>query len=250
HYQTSKPAKLWDLSCGQSLLAQTSAPRQHPLVNLFHGQNSLVIGLGDHPCLPPAPGDPLYGKSSHPLGKYRVRSRSENLVLRFQPKQGTEPQHRRSRCPGLRQASRRILHRETRFRALVSSKNFRQTSLEEHASFEDPGNDQCSFFAVPVARKSGGNDATIVRPDSSVVIFDRVEPAFTLCHGSNAPSRKHLRAHEVASHCTDLVIIDDAAPKEVANVGAEAVHLPLMAIERDCEELPVWNPEVGIKPPL
>src|SRR5215467_1477619 len=87
-----------------------------------------------------------------------------------------------------------------------------------------------------------------MRPDRPVVILDGIVAAFAFGHGSYAPPGEHLGAHQVVTKSDSLVIIDDAAPQQLADVGAKAVHLPLGAVESNGEEFPVRNPVVLVEP--
>src|SRR5262245_3170199 len=47
-----------------------------------------------------------------------------------------------------------------------------------------------------------------------------------------------------------LVIIDDSAPEEVADVGRQRVDPSFLSIEREREILAVWEPEISIESTL
>jgi hypothetical protein len=47
-----------------------------------------------------------------------------------------------------------------------------------------------------------------------------------------------------------LVLVHDATPQQVADVRGQAVHGPLVAVQRQRKVLPVGEPEVGVEAPL
>jgi len=145
------------------------------------------------------------------------------------------------------QAGRGILHGEPGFGSVVSGKDFRQTVAEEDRSFKNAGNDLRRFFAEPVACESGGYEAAVVGPDRSVVVLDGIVSALTLGHGSYAPSGEHFGAHQVVANIGGLIVIHDAAPQQLADVGAQAVHLAFGTVEGNGEELSVRNPVVLVE---
>src|SRR5262249_40645129 len=118
------------------------------------------------------------------------------------------------------------------------------------SGFKNTGNNLRRFFPESVARESGGNEAAVVRPDRPVVVLDGIVAAFALGHRSYAPAGEHLGSHKVVANGGGLVVIHDAAPQQLADVGAKAVHLPFGAVESKGEEFPVGNPEVFVEPAL
>ena len=44
-----------------------------------------------------------------------------------------------------------------------------------------------------------------------------------------------------------LIVINDTAPKKLSNVGAQAIHFFLIAVQSQGEELAVFNPEILVE---
>src|SRR5205085_8121945 len=60
----------------------------------------------------------------------------------------------------------------------------------------------------------------------------------------HAPARPELVAHQLVDDGIDAARLDDAAPEQVADVGAERVDLALVAVERErVEAAAVVDPE-------
>ena len=60
-----------------------------------------------------------------------------------------------------------------------------------------------------------------------------LKPAVGRRHRPHAPARPEIRAHQPVDDGVDAVRRDDAAPEQVADVRAERVDLPLVAVERE-----------------
>src|SRR5438132_13950411 len=54
----------------------------------------------------------------------------------------------------------------------------------------------------------------------------------------------------MAGNRVGLVVVDDSTPEEVADVRRQRIDLPLVAVERQREELTLRQPEVGVEPLL
>src|SRR6185369_5236425 len=102
----------------------------------------------------------------------RVGGSCENIARRFQTQNGPDSKHGSAGGPSLRQAGCRVLYREPGSRPLVSGKNFRQAAIKCKACFKNSSDNIGCVFAEAVAGKTSGNDAAVVRPHSSVVVFD------------------------------------------------------------------------------
>ena len=89
-----------------------------------------------------------------------------------------------------------------------------------------------------------------MRPHGADVVADRVVGGLVLGHRPDAPTGEELGAHEVAHDGRRLVVFDDAAPEEVADVGGDGVDLPPVAVAGEREAVAVRHPEVAVEPSL
>ena len=69
-------------------------------------------------------------------------------------------------------------------------------------------------------------------PDRAVVIRERVVAGVARGHGAHAPTGPELVSHQLVDDRVDAFRRDDAAPEQMADVRAERVDLPLVAVER------------------
>ncbi len=54
----------------------------------------------------------------------------------------------------------------------------------------------------------------------------------------------------MAHNSLRLVLLDDATPEQVPNVGGQRIHLAPVAIDGERETLTVFEPEVPVEPAL
>ena len=72
-----------------------------------------------------------------------------------------------------------------------------------------------------------------MRPDRAVVVRERVVARVAARHRAHAPARPELLAHQLVDDRVDALPGHDPAPEQVADVRAERVDLPLLAVERE-----------------
>src|SRR6185437_2691003 len=161
----------------QFLLIYVGPSRERHFKNLLCGQNRGVVAFGHNPCFPPSAWNSVYGQSSHPVRKHRVRGGGKGFALGLQSQQRANSQHRRARRPRLRQAGSWILHRKTSLLPRISGEDLWQPRAEEQACFENSRDDGGCIFAEAVSRESRRNNAAVVRPHSPVVIFNGIVAA-------------------------------------------------------------------------
>src|SRR5262245_16641922 len=103
------------------------------------------------------------------------------------------------------------------------------------------------LLAKAVAPQTPCDDRVVVRPDRADVVADRIVAALRGRHRPYAPARKQSVAHQMLGAGLGLVIVDDAAPQEMANVGRERIDPSLLAVEPQGKEAALRDPKVLVK---
>src|SRR5205807_7136143 len=98
-----------------------------------------------------------------------------------------------------------------------------------------------------VAHEAGGGDGAVVGPYRPAVVADGVVPPHARGQGAHAPSREHLRGHQVPGDQPRLLLVDDPGPKAVAHVRRQRIDLALVAVEADGDPALVLHPEVPVE---
>ena len=86
-----------------------------------------------------------------------------------------------------------------------------------------------------------------MRPDRAEVVADRVVGDLVARHRAHAPAREEPRTEEVPRDRLGLVLVDDPAPEQMADVGRDRVHRPLLAVECKREAVDPLDPEVAVE---
>ena len=86
-----------------------------------------------------------------------------------------------------------------------------------------------------------------MRPHRPAVVADRVVAATLARQGAEAPSGEHRRRHQCLHHLMGLVLVDDARPQAVTDVGRQRVDRLLVGIEPDGEPSLLLEPEVPVE---
>ena len=164
------------------------------------------------------------------------------------PSRRAQEQQRRARGPCLRTAGRRILDRVVRLPARVATERLGQPPAELVRGLEHRAADHCALGLVAVAAQTPSDDRVVVRPHRADVVADRVVRPLGRRHGTDAPSREEIVAHEVLHAAARLVFVGDPAPQQVPDVRRPSdVDLALLAVERQREEAALGDPEVAVE---
>ena len=190
---------------------------------------------------------PPHLEPTDPVRKHGIGGAAPSCSGRS-PSIGRHEQERRAARPRLRAAGGRVLDREARRARAGSRRTPRAGGRGSTSAASSMRASRCraASVAVPVAREPGRDQRVVVRPDRADVVADRVVAALAARHRAHAPAGEELRS---PSRCRatrrGLVVVDDAAPEQVPDVRGERVDLPLLAVEREREELALRDPEVA-----
>src|SRR6266567_2804147 len=156
------------------------------------------------------------------------------VASRLQAEHRTQQQERCPAGPGLWATRGWVFHRKLRQLTRIASERLRQTTLEVGGRLEHAHGDTC----------------VVVWPDRPEMIANRVVATLAFRHGADAPTRIKLGAHQVAYNSFRLVLLDDATPEQVPNVGGQRINLAPVAVDGEREKLTIFEPEVLVKPAL
>ena len=111
------------------------------------------------------------------------------------------------------------------------------------------GSDQSKWAAASISARATRRAASgypsrarphgerrVVRPDGAVVVRDRVVGGLVARHRADPPPRPERLRQKLVHHRRDSLGQEDPAPEQVAHVRAPGVDVPLLAVQRECEE--------------
>lgn len=101
------------------------------------------------------------------------------------------------------------------------------------------------FILEAVPLQAPRDEGIVERPGGADVVADGVVAAFPLGQRANTPAREEARATLLARDCGRPRLIDDAAPKQVANVRGQGVDLAAVSVERQRVVLSALDPRVA-----
>ena len=170
--------------------------------------------------------------SSHSGATSAVRSTPE-CGSGSRPSSSRSMQHGRAGRPRLRPGGRRIRDRERRLVAVEAREDLGQRPVEIPSRLEQRPRDPVDVSGMAAARQAPGAERRVVGPDRAVVVAERVVGGVPGRHRADPPARPELVAHQPARDRVDPLGRDDPAPEQVADVRAERVDAPLLAVERE-----------------
>src|SRR5256884_4533091 len=179
-----------------------------------------------------------------------IRINEKVVANRLQAKYCAQQQERCPASPGLWATRGGVFHRELRQLTGIPCERLRQATLEVGGRLKHAHGDSCCLLTITVAPEPHGDKRVVVWPDRPEMIANRVVATLAFCHGAYAPPRIQVRAHQVAHNSLRLVLLDDATPEQVPNVGGQRIHLAPVAIDGEREKLTVFEPEVPVEPVL
>ena len=83
---------------------------------------------------------------------------------------------------------------------------------------------------IAIASKPHRDKRVVVWPDRPDMIANRVITALAFGHGAYSPTRIELGAHQVAHNRLRLVLLDNATPEQVPDVGGQRINLSPVTI--------------------
>ncbi len=169
------------------------------------------------------------------------------VASRLQAEHRTQQQERCPAGPGLWATRGWVFHRKLRQLTRIASERLRQTTLEVGGRLEHAHGDSCCFFTITVAPEPHGDKCVVVWPDRPEMIANRVVATLAFRHGADAPTRIQLGAHQVAYNSFRLVLIDDATPEQVPNVGGQRINLAPVAINGKRKKITIFEPEILVE---
>ncbi len=88
------------------------------------------------------------------------------------------------------------------------------------------------------------DDRRIVRPHGAHVVSNRIVCGIAFSHGAHSPAGEQAIARQMLGQRWGLILIDDAAPEKMSDVGAEGIDSLLFPIESKRKVTAVRKPEV------
>ena len=183
------------------------------------------------------------------LWKPRVTQQDLVLVrIEFEPKRSLEEQQRSACRPGLWRTRDRIKRGSALTAALEAAIELRQApQIHVACGIEQALKHTVDRVLVPIARKPCRDERVVVRPNRPVVIGHRVVAALLARHGTNAPSGKEGRPHQVAHHGCGALRCGDAAEQHVTGIRSPNAARLLLAVEGERVGSDVIAPERGFE---
>ena len=100
---------------------------------------------------------------------------------------------------------------------------------------------------VAVPGQAGGHDRRVVGPHRAAVVADGVVAAVVARQGAQSPAGEHRGPDQGLGHLVGLVLVDDARPQAVPDVGGQGIDRLLVGVESDGEPALLLQPEVPVE---
>ncbi len=171
-------------------------------------------------------------------------STSASVQPGMEVEQRAQQQQRGSRGPCLGTRGRRERHGDRGHRRGVAGEDLGQAVLEVRRRLENRGGDRARRLAVAVAREAGGDQRVLVGPDGPGVVAERVVAGLVGAEGAHAPAGVELLVEQPLGGRGRLVLVEQARPQQMADVGGQAVDLALLAVQREGVAATLGHPEV------
>src|SRR5688500_6056466 len=164
--------------------------------------------------------------------------------VRVHPEHRLQERERGGRGPGLGGAGNRVGDGHVRKPAIEAAEELGEPEVGRVLGrLEDARRDAVRGVVAACALHPRRDQRVVVRPDGPGVVAHGVVARLARGVGPDAPAAVHRGIQEPVDDLVDVVARDDPAPQAMTRVGADRLHLALVAVQGHGIEADLGHPE-------